>query len=104
MSYLTQLLESRSLESDTPINSTTLGAILGGYTATTGKSVNDGTWVATPAVPVPGAAVGAWMCAMVVVPDNPLNDAWTRIVFNASSQSTWTDPLPVPPVSDASSG
>ena len=40
MSYLTQLLEPRSLESDTPINNTTLGAILGGYTATTGKSVN----------------------------------------------------------------
>ena len=27
-----------------------------------------GIWVATPAVPVNGAAVAAWICAAVVVP------------------------------------
>jgi hypothetical protein len=42
--------------------------------------VNDGTCVATPAVPVPGVAVQAWMCAAVVVETKPLKLTWTRIV------------------------
>src|SRR4030042_2269232 len=43
MTYLMKLLERRSLESDTPINGTTLGAILGGIPGVTGKVVNPST-------------------------------------------------------------
>lgn len=50
MSFLNQLLETRSLESDTPINTTTLGAILGGLPAVTGKTVNASTALQMSAV------------------------------------------------------
>ena len=33
-----------------------------------GNPANVGVVVATPAVPAPGTAVAAWMCALVVVP------------------------------------
>jgi hypothetical protein len=37
-----------------------------------GKPKNEGTWVATPAVPVPGTAVALWICDAVVVLNRPL--------------------------------
>jgi hypothetical protein len=59
-----------------------------------GKPLNDGTCVATPAVPVKGAAVGAWMCAAVVIPIRSKKVAWTLIVWATASISTIANPVP----------
>lgn len=59
-----------------------------------GKPANVGNYVATPAVPVNGAAVVAWMCDAVVVPRRPENVTDTCIVFAIAS--TVTVPVPVP--------
>ena len=59
-----------------------------------GKFVNVGTMVATPAVPVPGLAVGEWICDAVVPAVKPLNDTSTNNVFATSSVVTVAKPVP----------
>ena len=46
-----------------------------------GKPANEGTCVATPAVPAPGTAVALWMCDAVVFASRPLKVTCTRRVW-----------------------
>jgi len=59
-----------------------------------GKSGKVGTVVATPALPVNGADVGAWMCEAVVVPNKPLKDTITLKVWAESLKNTSAVPVP----------
>ena len=53
-----------------------------------------GVVVATPTVPVPGAAVQQWIWAAVVVPTRPLKVASIIIVCATSSTTTVAKPVP----------
>jgi len=59
-----------------------------------GKPANVGVVVATPAVPVPGEAVAAWMCDAVVLPVSPENVTCTCMVWATGSMSTCAVPVP----------
>src|SRR6476646_4070811 len=59
-----------------------------------GKPVNVGVVVATPAVPVPGSVVQQWMCEAVVKPVRPLKLTCTRIKLVTLSKWIWANPVP----------
>ena len=59
-----------------------------------GNPEKDGTCVAGEAVPVKATAVGAWMCAAVVVPIRSWNWTWTRMVIAVVSSVTIDHPVP----------
>ena len=59
-----------------------------------GKPTKLGVVVATPTVPVPGAAVQQWIWAAVVVPTRPLKVASIIIVCATSSTTTVAKPVP----------
>jgi hypothetical protein len=58
-----------------------------------GNPVNVGVIVATPAVPVPEAAVGECICEAVVIPVKPEKLTWTSIVCNRVSIVTRVLPV-----------
>jgi hypothetical protein len=59
-----------------------------------GNPTKLGVCVATPAVPVSGTAVGAWMCEAVVLPSRPLNVAEMFRRCETGSYETFANPVP----------
>nr|WP_299544505.1 hypothetical protein [Phenylobacterium sp.] len=56
--------------------------------------MNVGTCVATPAMPLDGAAVQQWICDAVVVPERPEKVTLTAMVFAVVSIVTCAKPTP----------
>jgi hypothetical protein len=69
-----------------------------------GKPINDGTCVATPAVPVSGTIVQQWICAIVVGVVRPLKFAVTCIESVTSLMVTVAVPVPGEVLGGASAG
>ena len=69
-----------------------------------GKPGKVGSVVATPAVPVPATAVGAWMCDAVTPANNPEKVAWTLRVFATASMVIRPVPVPGELLGGASAG